>query len=202
MPFVKGAWEALWECIQQCAECLPFKARDLFCTRYHWKKFLNIRIEAGYKVLDYWLERRYTTTKNPKYIDLWRTLRKADLNPSRRAKNELPEKIQAYKNLFVDPATELGDVTRLLAEICGKIGWNKIRAGMDKEDQEEAVSRFGLKRHGRRGVISTIRSIKGEESVNISRLQLAEWLLLQCVCDETQRKLLECGYRVIKETGR
>jgi hypothetical protein len=202
MAFAKEAWEALWECIQQCVECLPFEARDLFCTRYHWKKLLNVRAEPGYTVLDHWLEYRYTTQKHPKYIALWRTLENTYLDPSRKEQNKLLESIQSYKKLFIDPETELNDVELLLAEVCGKFGGNKIQAGMDKEEKENVASKFGIKRNGRRGVSAIIRSLKGDSGVNVSKLQLAEWLFLQCVCDGTQRKLLECGYLVIEAARR
>lgn len=196
IPFQKDAWDALWDCIEQCVRCLTFQIGDLFSVRNGFTYTLYLGAE-GAPVLDRWIEGKLTSGA-PNYILIWRALIKNRCKPSPRLfkiKEQWTKDIDDYRSFFEEASVNSGDALAHLDNLSSKINWTGIP--FLPPSKELAAICSAIKPGSRKGTADMIRhGWSGKEAQVRNEFQRLwmEWFLIQCVCDQAQRELMEVVY--------
>lgn len=205
--FHKEEWYSLWQCIRQCVQCLRFQSSDLFSLRDSFVHVLYLR-DLGTPVLDLWIEQKLTSGA-PNYIQIWSVLINRLCNPSKTRSSILMDAVEAFRNNFVDPTVKGACTVHLLGLLSSEIKWAGITllpSAQELADINSAIKprarnkeadaiRYGI-RTMRRPASDNKEALAAEkEQVRISFKRVwMEWLLLQCVCDQARRELMEAVY--------
>lgn len=222
VPFSKEPWEALWVCIEQSVQCLSFQMEDLFSVQHPMYDLLHFR-STGYPVFDAWLKQKLSKDHTPVYIAHWRSLTYKLCNPSHKQTNKLENAISKYRSLFESPVTDEEDVLHCLESLAAMISQHQITAAPTEEEISSIAGTKGITiamqkinpdslaatgpvmhlraRNGpfaimKSGSMSPGSSIRGIDMIH------TEWLLLQCVCSQVQRELMESIYLLLTRTGK
>ena len=212
LPFEKEAWESLWICIEQAVQCLPFQKEDLLSVEYRFRGLLRFH-KGGYPLLDRYMEKQLMSENPPVYLALWRTLVNGCCAPSMSKRSEvymnLSQQVQIYRTLFEDPTAEEADLWPYLEKLCAQISWNKISVAPTRQEWNQISMKgeipVGSRNKGkvyqviRKSCLKTGTKGKGKKIKSICNigardLELVwmEWLLLQMLCDQARRELMEC----------
>lgn len=221
VPFSKEPWIALWTCIEQSVQCLSFQMEDLFSVQYPMYDLLRFR-NTGYPVFDAWLKQKLTQDQTPVYIAHWRSLTYKLCNPSLKQTDTLENTISKYRALFESPTTDEEDVLHCLKPLATMISLNQTKAVPTEEEIKSIARTKGITvamrkisqdsqavigpvmhlraRNGpfaimKSGHMSPANSIRGIDMIH------TEWLLLQCVCSQAQRELMEAIYLLLTKTN-
>lgn len=220
IPFSKGPWVALWHCIEQSVQCLSFQIEDLFSVRHPMYPLLSFR-DIGYPIFDVWIKQKLSEQHTPVYIAHWRSLIYKLCNPSRKQTNTLEQSIFTYRSLFESPTADENAVWRCLEPIATLISKNKIKAAPTEAEIKAIAKRknvavvlrtIGEDGQTPQGPVIHLRARKGplplmksgsmssKDTIRMVDMIHTEWLLLQCVCGQAQRELMETIYMFLTET--
>lgn len=187
---------------------------DLFSVQHSAYHLLR---DTGYPIFDVWLKQKLSEEHTPVYIAHWRSLINKLCNPSRKQTDTLEKKISAYRVLFESPTTDEEEVLRCLKLIAALISQNKIKAAPTEAEIETIAKAVVLRTIGedgqtpqgpvihlrtRKGPFSLMKSgsMSSKDTIRMVDMIHAEWLLLQCVCGQAQRELMETIYLFLTKT--
>lgn len=205
VDFDRKPWDALWLCVCQSVQCLQFRMEDLFSVQYQFRRMMKFG-KSGFPVLDRWFEQAVSGQQAPAYISLWRGLVNKLCRSSREQDSEFSNAVSAYRKYFTSPVTDEEHVWQCLSGLCGKIAWSHVKAAPSEGAYKIAAGEIGvsISTSARNGPYATakshnmVRTIKGRKfkvtSIRAVELFQMEWPLLQCVCDQARRELMESVY--------
>lgn len=194
IPFPAEAWMSLWHCIEQCVQCLNFQIGDLSSVKNYFIHPLYLN-EEYIPVLDQWIEQRLTS-RDPNAIRIWHAFMKKCCNPSSKQIGTWQEAVDRFRDLFEDVETDSDCIKNHLDHLCSKIKWTGITVLPPPE--ELAAINQNVKPRARKGVADLLRNgidpqKKDQIHAAFKRLWV-EWLLIQCVCEQARRELMEAVY--------
>ena len=191
-------WHMWWSCMQQTVKCLSFQISDLIMVQDGFRKLLKYPIE-GYRVLDNWLNERIMHKGPFAYASMWSTLLNRYCHLERVCSSKFQESCKSYKEIFVSPKADLSDVEKCIEPLCADIGWNKIHIVPTELEIEKIKDQVDEEK-----IQQILHTIKGhdEEKNNLQMLKLTlmEWVVLQHICEQSRRKLIECVVQLLSDT--
>lgn len=219
LSFSREPWDALWMCIEACVQCLPYQVTDLFSVQYMFRQLLKFR-RSGYPILDRWLEQKLYTESNPIYIAHWRALvKKLHIISKHQSKDTdlWLDSICAYRKLLESPQTDDSDIFPVIEPLAAKVPRNQIPTIPDQTELERIIAKLNqsadetsrippLKKRSRRGPLAAMQGArmstyyKTTDAARAIDAVHTEWLLLQCVCGQAQRELMETIYLLLTKT--
>lgn len=215
LDFSKEPWDALWSCIENCVQCLPYRIADLFSVQYMFRQLLKFR-QSGYQLLDRWLELKQYIKSDPIYIAHWRGL----VNKLRTEKqlDLWLDGIRTYRELLESLETDDSEFFPFIEPLAAKIPRNQIPAVPNQTELEDVIAKLNQsadedskippqKWRSRKGPLAVMQTapmctyFKTTGSVRAIDTIHTEWLLLQCVCGQAQRELMEAVYLLLAKTN-
>lgn len=140
IPFQKSAWNALWDCIVQCVQCLPFQSGDLFSMRNGFIHTLCLG-DKGAPVSDRWIEEKLASDA-PNYILIWRAYIRKWYSPSLKSNNRWQQAIGTFRSLFKNASAPSDRVLEHLDSLCNQINWAGIPFLPPPEDLHNMTKLF------------------------------------------------------------
>lgn len=214
--FHRETWEALWGCIAQSVQCLSFEEYDLFTARQGFTHIWHLR-NMGAPVVDKWISKKLTS-EAPNYISIWRRLiNQYDMSTSGAGRWD--QSRATFRKYFESSTTTVSSVYNYLSRMCNKINWtgipflpspeelSKIDKGIHPRARNghAAVIRNGVGVRKKLGADAKKKEIeyvnRSKERANTQFKHLwMEWLLVQCVCHQAQRELMESIWLYLKRS--
>ena len=220
LDFSKESWDALWRCIEACVQCFPYQIADLFSVQYMFRQLLKFR-RSGYPVFDQWLEQKLSAKSNPIYIAHWSALvRKLYVMSKQQgdATDLWLDSIHKYRKLLESPETDDSEIFPVIEPLAARVPRNQISTTPEQAELERIIAELNqqadevnrippLKGRSRKGPLATMQTArmrtyyKTTDAARAIDAVHAEWLLLQCVCSQAQRELMEAIYLLLTKTN-